>query len=361
MLGEFRVAPTRIRQLFDAGRPEILDRFAQRLTDRAGPNIDETDTVAGGVAFADRILADCLAQIDGLQPDGAPPGSGPASAPSWQEPAGRLPDQRELGRCAALLFEVVLEAGVALVAAEPAQLPDLSTALGLLNRSLMTCVQVIGAADDDAARFAITERHRDEHRQLARLIHDQIGSGLGLALRQVELAELHHSTEPERARDKLGQATRTLTVVLRTTRELVSDLAQLRPSVSLREDIEDFVKSMDAPDTAVTVSLTGDQFWAPEAYRHEVFVMVRECLHNVFRHARAQQASVRIEVTEAMLHAVVDDDGIGIRQPPGVRRRAGYGLISLRERAEALGGAVSVAARDPRGTRVEIWLPLPRR
>ena len=82
--------------------------------------------------------------------------------------------------------------------------------------------------------------------------------------------------------------------------------------------------------------------------------IVSESLANVVRHAHATRCTVRLAVEAGGLAVEVLDDGSGI----GEDVRAGVGLLSLRERAEELGGHAEVTAGVPRGTRVRALLPL---
>jgi signal transduction histidine kinase/ligand-binding sensor domain-containing protein len=111
-----------------------------------------------------------------------------------------------------------------------------------------------------------------------------------------------------------------------------------------------------APPRAAEIALR------PEAKR-EVYLVLKEALHNAARHARAKQ--VRIEVTEAggELVAMVSDDGVGFAPArpdldgPG-SARPGNGLRNLRERAAKLGAKLSVDSAPGAGTRVRLSLRL---
>jgi two-component system NarL family sensor kinase len=72
------------------------------------------------------------------------------------------------------------------------------------------------------------------------------------------------------------------------------------------------------------------------------------------RHAHAQHCTVRLEVIDDVLYLQVRDDGRGLPQP----LRLGTGLLSVRERAAALGGQAELRAGDP-GTVLDVRLPLP--
>ncbi|MEU5217349.1 GAF domain-containing protein [Streptomyces sp. NPDC020807] len=88
----------------------------------------------------------------------------------------------------------------------------------------------------------------------------------------------------------------------------------------------------------------------------QVIAVIGEALTNVARHARARRAEVAVVVDGGALAVTVSDDGVGIR-PGGARS----GLRNLRERAERLGGTLSVRAREETGggTVVEWRIPGP--
>jgi len=82
--------------------------------------------------------------------------------------------------------------------------------------------------------------------------------------------------------------------------------------------------------------------------------IVREAVSNAIRHGRAKVVRIELEKGDG-LRLAVEDDGEGIgdsRESSG-----GFGLVSMRERAEALGGTLQVAPAAGRGTRVDVWLP----
>lgn len=93
----------------------------------------------------------------------------------------------------------------------------------------------------------------------------------------------------------------------------------------------------------------------PPAVADDVLAVIGEALANVARHARATSVEVAVAAADGVLTVSVSDDGIGI--PEGGRRS---GLRNLSERAERLGGELSISTRDlgTRGTRLEWRVPL---
>ncbi len=87
--------------------------------------------------------------------------------------------------------------------------------------------------------------------------------------------------------------------------------------------------------------------------RRQVFLIFKECVHNVVRHANCTQVEIDISVEDARLIVRVRDNGSGFET---VDAGNGNGLASIRDRARRLGGTIHVAA-DDRGTAVTLAVP----
>jgi signal transduction histidine kinase len=92
----------------------------------------------------------------------------------------------------------------------------------------------------------------------------------------------------------------------------------------------------------------------PAAVEAAAYRIAMEAITNVIRHAGAARCDVSFAVRTGALWVDIEDDGRGI--PDGAP--LGVGTLSMRERAEELGGRVETARRVPRGTRVRAILPL---
>jgi signal transduction histidine kinase len=95
--------------------------------------------------------------------------------------------------------------------------------------------------------------------------------------------------------------------------------------------------------------------------RRHIYLIFKEALNNVLRHAEATEVAIVLRLTHRRMHLEISDNGRGYA-PPEAGSGAesdGHGLISMARRAEALGGAFGIAARDgAAGTVVTATIPL---
>jgi signal transduction histidine kinase len=100
----------------------------------------------------------------------------------------------------------------------------------------------------------------------------------------------------------------------------------------------------------------------PHALRAILYRAVRELLVNVEKHARASVVTVRVRREDARIRIVVADDGVGF-DPEHVGRQltadGGFGLFSIREAMEQVGGGIRISSRAGRGTRVHLAASVP--
>lgn len=83
--------------------------------------------------------------------------------------------------------------------------------------------------------------------------------------------------------------------------------------------------------------------------------ILQEALANVRKHSQAKNVRVCIDAIGDLFNLSVVDDGVGITRKPG---RGHFGLQTMRERAESVGGGLTITSSPGQGTQVEVWLPL---
>jgi signal transduction histidine kinase len=186
--------------------------------------------------------------------------------------------------------------------------------------------------------------HR-ERRRIARQLHDGLAQDLafisGHARRfarsdDSELAR-HIARAAERALDESRLAITTLTRPVDAP--LDASVAQAAEDVAHRAGVQielDLAEGVEAPDSV-----------------HDALArIVREAITNAARHGGARAVAVRLRADDGV-SLTIEDDGSGL--PADTSH--GFGLLSMRERADGLGGTLRVSPGRERGVRVEVQLP----
>ncbi len=193
-------------------------------------------------------------------------------------------------------------------------------------------------------------------RTLARELHDDFGqvlTALGAMLQRAR----RRIPEDSPAQEDLKEI-REVTV---TTLERVRLMSQmLHPPVlddhGLEKSIEWYVKQFEK-QTGIVVHYEkiGNGPWIGDQVAIHVYRILQEALNNVLRHARTSEVWVQAEYSPSQLRLVVEDHGAGLPASPP---RRGIGLISMRERAGLLSGALEFVSARPGGVRVTLTVPL---
>jgi ligand-binding sensor domain-containing protein/signal transduction histidine kinase len=197
--------------------------------------------------------------------------------------------------------------------------------------------------------------------RIAADLHDEIGSSLS---RMAVLSEVaRRQTAPG------GEAPRRLEEIGDTARDLIAALGDIVWAVNpQRDDLASLVRRVrQFAGDLLEENGVGFEFQAspdlenvrlaPEP-RQQIFLVLKEALHNVARHAAASSATLRLELVDRQLRAEVSDDGRGLSAQD--REGDGQGLANMRARAARIGGHLDVDSVPGAGTRVVLSVPLPR-
>ncbi|WP_018656903.1 GAF domain-containing sensor histidine kinase [Actinomadura flavalba] len=237
-------------------------------------------------------------------------------------------------------------------------------ALGeLFGPVLCSCRRLRTAQDREhaAERFAerAVEAQEAERTRLSRDIHDGIAQRLasvGFHLSAAEAALPEHHPD---AREQLKLARHQCDLAGAETRAAIGGL---RPPVlddlglpaALAGLARDTGASLD-----VTVTVTGElDAELPDHVQTALYRIAQEAVANALRHAAATCVDLLLDNERDRVRLRVADDGRGfsVQQP---RALDSYGLRGMAERAELLGGRVSVTSRPGVGTTVEAVVPVP--
>jgi PAS domain S-box-containing protein len=197
-----------------------------------------------------------------------------------------------------------------------------------------------------------------ERNRMARDIHDTLAQGFTGVIVQLEAAgEAMSQSRTATVSDHLNQAG---DLARESLREARRSMQALRPQAleekQLSEALKDLVKKMTA-GTTVKAEFTsqGEQQKIPPEWETELLRIGQEVLTNVLRHARASEFNVLLVFDSREIRLNLRDDGCGFDPK---RRHEGFGLQGMRERAEGMGGHLSIESANGKGTMISIVLPL---
>ena len=221
------------------------------------------------------------------------------------------------------------------------------------------------AAQQERERLerALQEAAAEERGRLAKELHDGLGQELtGFAMLADGLAkEIGRSGAP--VPPELEQLASMAKHAITTCRDIARGLSPLSGARSgLTEalrDLTDRVNGLPGPRVSLFVELH-DPLTTPREVSEHLYRIAQEGLTNALKHARAESVEIRLDVDAHTVRLRVLDDGIG--PPDPAVRSCGLGLKTMRDRAAAIGGRLSVVARDEQGTAVICEAPQgPRR
>ena len=205
----------------------------------------------------------------------------------------------------------------------------------------------------------IQERLEQERTAIARELHDELGQQV-TAIKSVGLAIARRSAGQDAM---IAQSAQLVMDCADQMHEGVHQmLARLRPLALDRFSLSDALLELLGdwrllhPDVVLNLTLGDTLEGLDDALSTAVYRIVQEAVNNALRHAGASRIDVKLQRTGRTLELEVADNGAGRLaqlQAPGH-----YGVLGMRERAQALGGSFELAQIDPAGVRLRVSLPI---
>ena len=194
--------------------------------------------------------------------------------------------------------------------------------------------------------------------RIAADLHDDIGSSLSqVAILSEVVRRRIDESDPE--------INAPLTRIGEISRDLVDSMGDIVWAINPTKDklyylaqrIRDFADDVFAADDVHFQFRAPDRDHNPAIgadTRRQVFLILKECIHNIIRHAKCTRVDIEIRIEGKRLLVEVHDNGVGFEPCTAVN---GHGLASMQDRARRLGGKITFAARD-HGTAVTLDVPL---
>jgi PAS domain S-box-containing protein len=220
--------------------------------------------------------------------------------------------------------------------------------------------------EHERARFRAVSARAEaaERERISRELHDRVAHSMGVAHQSLELHTALAEVAPDRAAEKLELAKETTRRALDQTRSLAAELKRMQEEEELKDGLraafESLLETSVPYGVSADLSFFGDESLIPKAVGEQVYLVMREAVRNAVRHSGCERIGIPLRVEEDEVVGVVEDDGEGF-DPEAVGKVSpsfGVGLLSMRERAEIMGGELRVASGPGAGTRVEVRVPL---
>lgn len=201
----------------------------------------------------------------------------------------------------------------------------------------------------------------EERKRIAHELHDGLAQVLASVITSTQaIREYVRSGRLEEATTLLEQLRVAADSTYKETREGILALraaasgAELSLSRILREYLAEWQER-----TGISVDARIDEeVDLPKNIELQLVRIAQESLANVRKHSNAARVEFVLEQRSEELRLLVRDDGIGIgTPPPGGAGSPRFGLATMRERAQAIGARLEIAAESPHGTRVQLSMP----
>jgi len=210
-----------------------------------------------------------------------------------------------------------------------------------------------------ASELLLTEER--ERRRIATDLHDHIGQTLAVV--QMKIDSLRPPEGTPESSDELDRISALLDEMDEGIRSLTFDLSPpVLYELGLKAGVEWLAEQLHAQH-GLRIEVSDDGLPKPlgDDVSTLIFRAVRELLVNVIKHADAGVARVSLSRADRHIHAQVLDDGAGFESRPDTTPRdssGGFGLFSIRERMESIGGSVQIESSPGQGARALLIAPL---
>lgn len=204
----------------------------------------------------------------------------------------------------------------------------------------------------------LLKAQEEERKRISRELHDETGQALMVI--RLYLGMLDGTVKTRAAKAKIGEL---LAVVDRTIEGIRRIIGRLSPLVlqelgliaAIRKEAKDLAKTTGVQ---ARVAIGDDVGRLDPVIETAIYRVVQESLHNVARHAQAQNVNIQMEREGGVLRLTIEDDGVGIRAVKNPLRPS-FGMAGMQERVSTLGGHMKVTSRKGSGTKISITMPLP--
>jgi signal transduction histidine kinase len=200
---------------------------------------------------------------------------------------------------------------------------------------------------------------REERRRIGRELHDRLLQTLATLTLRLETWRKHLLESPK----ELGQEMQLMEEATRNSMEEIRQFLSgkgspgLAPGTLMERLREDVRFLRDGLGLRVILESDPEEPAIPSGIEEDFYYVMREGLMNIARHSQASRAELYLKERDAEIQASISDDGVGF-DLANLRDANRFGLSSMKERVEKLGGNLAIETAPAKGTRISFRLPL---
>jgi PAS domain S-box-containing protein len=208
----------------------------------------------------------------------------------------------------------------------------------------------------------LAESQETQRKQIARELHDQVGqnlTALGFTLKLIQSQILADLPLGEQLKLHLQDA---LQLVSQTTEAIRHLMTELRPPVlddyGVVVALHWYAEQMRTR-SGLQINVYGESPTPrlSEVIENALFRIVQEAINNTLKHGQATEVTIRVTSTDDRVSLVIADNGQGFDPQAANISQSGWGLLTMRERAEAVGGHCHIISQPGAGVSVIVEVP----
>ncbi len=197
----------------------------------------------------------------------------------------------------------------------------------------------------------------EERQRLARELHDAVSQQLFAISMTATAVGRTLEKDFEKAKRQISLIEEMSAVAQSEMRAL---LLHLRPvhleGKSLSDGLLELIHELKAKIPLEISADIEERIFLPKGIEDHLFRIVQEALSNTLRHSRASTLDIRLQKREDLVRLSIRDNGIGFDLD--VKKHASYGIVSMQERVNEIGGAMTIITAPGKGTRIDIRIPI---
>ncbi|MEN2767706.1 sensor histidine kinase [Ornithinibacillus xuwenensis] len=241
------------------------------------------------------------------------------------------------------------------------ELSRIGNELNELGEKLQNQVKSLQRLADEKAELAKSAHKSaviEERQRIARDLHDAVSQQLFALTMMSEASIKQLDINPELAKEQMMEVAY---AALQAQTEMRALLLHLRPvhlsGDPLPKGIQKLVDELSQKSQIDFQLVINDNLKLSEATEEHVFRIIQESLSNILRHANATVVKIDISLRGNELFMHIADNGKGFDLEHDHAKKTSYGLKTMKERSEELGGTFTIRSNIDEGTYIDIRIP----